>query len=345
MKKFDFAIIGAGASGLMAAVKLSEKGKKVAVLDGNAKIGKKLLATGNGKCNLCNRNIQRDFFHGDVDLIENILKENSCSNIEHEFHKIGIMTTADEQGRVYPKSFQAQAVVKAFSDVLLENNVEVFLNFKAVNAKKENGFFTVFSENSQKIICKNLIIASGSKASSKHGCGDEIFEIIKSFGHSLTELSPALVSFKISDKFLKNLSGVRSKVTAKLICENKEIYGESGEIIFSEKGISGICIFNLSSYIKRGKKHKLLIDLMPEMDENKVFSDILSITKNRPSMRVSELLNGIINMKLGFSIVRKIGLNIDKTADTLSKNDIQNISKTLKNLSFNIEDLGDFDSA
>lgn len=349
MKIYDVVIIGAGASGLMTAIKLSEGNKSVAVLDGNSKAGKKLLATGNGRCNLCNMNLSVQNFHGDNKYIKSVIEKYPADKIVEEFHKIGIFTMTDSEGRVYPKSLQALAVLKAMTDTLSERKVDIITDFDVENVVKKENKFTAFSADGKKIISKKLVISTGSYASPRLSSKADCYKIAEKLGHSRTKINPVLTRFLTDDKFIKGLSGVRAKCMAKLIADGKEVYSESGEMIFSDKAMSGICLLNLSVHaekmLNQGKKISISFDYMEDKSEQEIMQILEFIIKNRPNMKCTELLNSVVNMKLGFSIMKKSVSDLSRNINTLNKKDLEKICKNIKNIAINVKSLDDFKDA
>ena len=341
-KYYDVGIIGAGASGMFTALKLSQKGLKVLVLEGNAKPCKKLLATGNGKCNLCNTNINLSNFHGDTNEISILINKFKSENITKEFEALGIFTFEDSEGRIYPKSLQASSVARAICDCASENKCEIICDFTVTKIQKDKDLFTIYSDN-KAIICKSLVVATGSPATPKLSCKSEINSIIKNFGHKFIDFTPSLTAFMINDKMLKNLAGVRSKARVSILKNNKTIYSENGEIIFSDKSISGICIFNLSSRYE--KKQVLHIDLLPEKTDLELYEILVKTCKNRPKMSSADVLNGLLNMKLGLELIKKIGIDFKNTANNISDIQLKKLAYLTKNLKFEIDNIASLENA
>lgn len=349
MKKYDIAILGAGASGLMAALEASGSGKTIALIEGNSKIGKKLLATGNGRCNIANKNVNIENFHGDSELIKELLKSYPFEKIVSKFEEIGIFTFADTEGRLYPKSLQAAAVLKALSDSLAEKSVDLITDFKVVSVRKNTDGFIIKSENGLDFICTKLIIACGGKASPKHSGNADAYEIVRQLGHTVTKLMPALTKFNCDDKFIKNLSGVKAKCNASLLVGKETVYSENGEMIFSDKTLSGICLFNLSvhanRYFSKGEKVKINFDFMPTETEKSIHEKLIKIIKNRPLMNSGDILNGLINMKLGFAIVKKCGIDTLAPVKSLKDFQIKKLISTLKSFTFEVSEHKNWDNA
>lgn len=352
--KFDIAIIGAGASGLMAACSAgsySKSKKKIALIEGNNKAGKKLLATGNGRCNLTNIYLSEKNYHGDSKAAMKILSTYTPKMVIDEFEKMGLVTMIDSEGRVYPRNQQASAVLKILRNSCEEKGVTYIGDFPVFSVVRVKEGFVIKSENGEEICAKKCIISTGGLASPKHSCPGEWQSILKHLGHSLTPLSPSLVQITVIEKIAKSLKGMRTKTRARLIVNDEEIYAESGEVIFADKALSGICIFNLSSYIAdcniKNSKQKLEISL--DIVEDKTVEEIENYIKNiiyvTPNIPCADLLSGLINMKIGQEIVSSLSIDIKLPVSQLSEDKIIAISNKLKDFRFTVTGLGGYENA
>lgn len=350
MRIFDVAIIGGGAAGLMAAVKASQN-KDVVIIEGNKKLGKKLLATGNGRCNLTNNNMSREHYHGDSKLIEPLLLRYGTDEILKEFRSMGLLTTADSEGRVYPQNLQAAAVLKALSDTCSERGVECFTEFTVFSAVKSGESFIIKAEDAREIRAKKLILATGGLASPNHSCEGQGMSIVKQLGHSLTKMHPALAGLCTSDKFIKPLSGMRSRARVALTGNGKLIAAREGEIIFSDKAVSGICIFDLSipaaEFLEQDSKGDLSleIDLCPHMRQEEIKEFLLETCSNRPSMVAGDMLMGVINMKIGLELVRSCGIDTMAPISSVKDKDLTALCRRVKALKIKVDGVKGFKDA
>ncbi len=349
---FDVIIIGAGASGLMCAAALQRKAKKkpnMLILDANKKAGRKLLATGNGRCNLTNENMSLEHFHGDTDKLSYLMSEYSCKVTEF-FDDLCLLTTSDSEGRVYPYSKQATSVLN-----ILMNNIDCEIKYEsAVNSVKKlkNGFElkTVGGETYQ---CRNLVIAGGGAASPKLSASNSCYKLVESLGHSVTDLYPSLVPMKCEDAFLKKLAGVRCRAEVSLLDSNKKLLkSEIGELQITDKTISGICIFNLSplmaEYCEKNPKRKGLsvkVDFMPDYSFTEVLDILNRTAKANSKLNISSLFDGILNNKLGFALIQKVGLNLNDSISKLTSKNIYALASSVKGLNLPITGLKSFDDA
>lgn len=352
---YDVTIIGAGASGVMCALALKEKDKnlKVLLLEKNDKLGKKLSITGNGHCNLGNINNDISNYNSLSSLsdfkekleIKNFdflsFLDNSCSlkNYYDYLMHFGILIT-NEKGCLYPYSMQAISVCKSFERYLNYLNVDIKYNYDVFKVTKENECFMVNDE----IISKKVVVATGGKSYPKTGSTGKGYNILKSFGHTVTDLYPSLTQLKTNYKYIKDLQGVRTNAVVNLSVDGLIKSQEEGQVQFTKDALSGICIFNLSrnvgKYIKENKKVKIIIDLIPNYDQ----FGLVEYLKSFSSYSIVDALSCVLNNKLSFVISKELGF-VNKKVEDLTKVQLENVCFALKNMCFNITGTGDFETA
>lgn len=352
---YDVTIIGAGASGVMCALALKEKDKnlKVLLLEKNDKLGKKLSITGNGHCNLGNINTDISNYNSLSSLsdfkekleIKNFdflsFLDNSCSlkNYYDYLMHFGVLIT-NEKGCLYPYSMQAISVCKSFERCLDYLNVDIKYNYDVFKVTKENECFMVNDE----IISKKVVVATGGKSYPKTGSTGKGYNILKSFGHTVTDLYPSLTQLKTNYKYIKDLQGVRTNAVVNLSVDGLIKSQEEGQVQFTKEALSGICIFNLSrnvgKYIKENKKVKIIIDLIPNYDQ----FGLVEYLKSFSSYSIVDALSCVINNKLSFVISKELGF-VNKKMEDLTKVQLENVCFALKNMCFNITGTGDFETA
>lgn len=352
---YDVTIIGAGASGVMCALALKNKNRnlKVLLLEKNDKLGKKLSITGNGHCNLGNINTDISNYNSLSSLsdfkekleIKNFdflsFLDNSCSlkNYYDYLMHFGILIT-NEKGCLYPYSMQAISVCKSFERYLNYLNVDIKYNYDVSKVSKKADVFTINDDIKSKVV----VVATGGKTYPKTGSTGFGYDILKSFGHTITNLYPSLTHLKTDYKYIKDLQGVR--VNAKVsLCVNEKIETkENGQVQFTKEALSGICIFNLSrnvgKYIKENKKVKIIIDLIPNYDQ----LGLVEYLKSFSSYSIVDALSCVINNKLSFVISKELGF-VNKKMEDLTKVQLENVCFALKNMCFNITGTGDFETA
>ena len=339
---YDVIIIGAGASGCFLALTLKYKNPnlKVALIEKNDKLGKKLLITGNGRCNLGNTNINIDNYNSSSSLekFANSLQKNEYLNCLKKFGII--IKKEDTSTRLYPYSNQAITVCKSFERALENENVKLIYNYDVKKATYENSSFVLNND----LKCKKLVVATGGKTYIKTESKDNGYSILKSFGHTITKLYPALTFLKTDHKYIKDLQGVRANVVVSLSVDGSVLKKEEGQVQFTKDALSGICIFNLSRdvnrYLKDNKKVEIVVDLVP--DYNRAYIEYY--LKEFSDYNVVDAISCILNKKIAQVVSNKLKLS-DKKISGLSNSELENISYALKNMHFNIIETGDFKAA
>ena len=314
-------IIGGGASGLVAAIYSKSENNEVIILERNAECGKKILATGNGKCNYWNEDQSLTHYHSENnELISEIITFDNQKEILNLFNNLGIIPKI-KHGYYYPFSNQAETVREALLKAVRSKNIEIKNNFLVENVKKTKNKFTITSRN-ETITADKVIISTGSFASPKTGSTGMGYHFLAKFGHNIIEPLPALVQLIAKFPYLKDWKGIRTDVILKLEEDEKIIAEDSGELQLTDYGISGICTFNLSSFVSRGLKNNkeeiIHINFLPFLKEDsnimKWFDERNEILK---SPTLYELLNPILNYKLV-----KIILKVSRLQGGLSWNEL-----------------------
>ena len=346
----NISILGAGASGLLSSIILAKKGFNVTVFEKNTKAGRKILATGNGKCNISNQNLSLKNFHSSEINFPSFAIENFPYNkFEEFFNNLGLLLVQGSGTKVYPLSLQASSV----SDILYSEALRYGVIFKfeefIENIKYQNNTYLIQSSTKQ-YKSNILIIASGSAAMKKLGSSSSGYDIAKKFKHNIIKPYPSLVQLISDDKSIFKLSGVKTTSLVKLYVNNKFVEEQSGDILFTNYGLSGNTILDLSKQasfsLQKEKKVLIHIDILPNMDKKylfKLFNQRKELLKNK---EIKFLLESLINKKLIPFILQKA--YIDKNIiyiKQLSNNDLNNIIYHIKNIKVNIYDTKGFDSA
>ena len=333
---YDVVIIGAGASGIMSACLIKEKNPsyKVLLVEKNDKIGKKLLITGNGRCNLGNLNLNIKDYNIDLSSyfdIKSLFKE-----YINYLEKIGIITR-EEEGRLYPYTNQSLSVCKSFERYMLKLGVEIQYNYD-VNTVRKNGNEYIINDE---IIADKVIVSTGGLSYPKTGSTGKGYKILESFGHKITQRYPALTFLKTDYKYMKELKGVRFNGEVFLYVNNNLEDSEYGQIQFTESALSGICVFNLSSNVKKYLEDKksicITIDLAKE-------HDICEYLYRFNNYKIEDALSGILNNKLAYVITKELKVH-GYLIKELNHKQIKNIDDLIHNFRFDIIGVGDFDTA
>lgn len=306
------AIIGGGASGMTAAVFAAKKSNgaiKIVILERMDRVGKKILATGNGRCNFSNAFAEVRNFHGrNPEFTAYALSRFTPLSAVDFFSSLGIYAKEEADGRLYPYSDQASSVLDALRSELERLKTEVRTGFDVSEIIPEKTGFKIKGKNGDAIFAKRVILSAGGCASPCLGSDGSGFKLLKALGHSITRLSPALVQLKTEEKEVKSLQGIKFNGTASAYYKDKKIGEESGEILFTDYGLSGPPIFQLSGLTYKYDKIKLRLDFMPELNKKAVF-DMLAQRKNTLShLSCESFFTGLLNKKIGFMIAKKSGI-------------------------------------
>lgn len=345
-------VIGAGASGLIAAICAKSKGNNVILLEKNEICGKKILATGNGRCNFWNEDQRLEHYRSsNFEKIEKIINNKNREEILKFFEKIGIEPKI-KNGYYYPNSNQAISIKKALELEAQKQNVIIKIDSEVVDLKKEKDDFKVILKNGQEIISNSVILATGSKAAPKTGSDGIGYQICKKFNHTIVKPLPALVQLKADGKFLKDWEGIRTDVLVKLYENDKKIGEEIGEIQLTNYGISGICVFNLSGRVSRGlndnKKETVKINFLNSLNINlpKDFIEWMNkrnlLVKDRS---IFELLEGVLNYKLVNVLLKKSKINNNMKWEELSLSSKNDLSENITSFKLEIIGTNSFDKA
>lgn len=344
------AIIGGGASGLCAAIELCKNIKNgqevsVAILEKLTRVGKKILVTGNGRCNITNTNATDFGFRGNTEFAKTALHRfTPQSNIEF-FEDLGLYTREEEEGRVYPLSNQASSVLDALRFECERLGVETICDYRAVHLKEAKTDF------SRKLVINNrdrfdyVIIASGGKAAKVHGTDGDSYDLLKMIGHTITPIAPALVSLNCED-FTKSLKGIRSIAKMELIIDGKKEYENFGEVQFTDYGLSGIPIMQLSRFVSMSPSNNIQIklDLVPDFSEEKLLN-YLNDRRSKDTGLCESMLGGIINKQLCISLMKECQIAVNGRVNELTDNEIQKLASILKSWVIKIKNSRSFDFA
>ena len=346
-RQYDLVVIGAGASGMMAAITAAREDKKVCIIEKLDKLGKKLLATGNGKCNFTNADMSSKYFGGDKVFVDQVLDQFSVSDCLDFFYSIGIYPK-NKNGYYYPNSEQAASVVNALSEELERNKVTISYDtqvFDILPSKEK----VVVNTNRGDFYTKKLIIATGLLAAPKLGSDGSLFEIIKSFGHRFVPILPALCGFYAKGIPFKKVSGVRATGTVTAIVDGKVIAEDTGEIQFTDYGLSGIPIFQISRYLSKGlcdkSEVKVDINLLTDWDKEQVLKELYYRKTMKNSQLVSVFLNGLVNQKLSDMLLEKANIDRNLFVSSLSDKQINSIAELLQKTTVTITKYRDYEFA
>lgn len=341
------AIIGAGASGLACAISAAIKAKEnesffeITVFESRDKAGRKILATGNGRCNLMNLN-EGDYYFDKNGFSSYALKRFDVRSNLDFFADLGLYTRNDEEGRVYPLSNQASSVLDALRFGCERLGVKIICGSEISKIKPSEKGFDLGDYG----VYDCVVLACGGKAGVKSFNG---YELLKQTGHSITETFPSLTKLEVNDKKTTGqLKGVRQKGRFAIYESDRFIAEENGEILFTDYGLSGIAIMQLSAYAVRAKKNsdiKVQADFVSEFSFGELYNAISKFVTNNPQERIENLLSGFVSKKLGEVILKSVGINLSGTFSQLSDKQIKAIASKIKKYTFDITGVRGFDDA
>ena len=338
-------IIGGGASGMAAALAAAEnKNVQVILMERQARLGRKLLATGNGRCNLSNLHAGKRGYHGeDAAFAGCALEKFGPEKTLAWFSELGLFTVAEESGRVYPYSDQANSVLDVLRFALEQENITLKLGFEVEKVKRTTTGFRVESKE-EVLECRKLIIACGGLAGTKLGGTMSGYKILRSFGHKCTKLRPTLVQLKSGWTGISALKGVRANCHA-AIFHNERLFAEStGEIQFTEYGISGPVIFEISRDVCQDKGEWVcMLDLLPHISGDGVKQELLR--RRAGGLTAADLLTGILHNRLGRVLVQNAGISQNKDISSLSDYEIDLVVRQVKNMEISLTEPMGMDSA
>lgn len=347
MKKYDVIIIGGGAAGTMAAIWASKK-RSVLLLEKNNKIGKKILATGNGRCNLTNLYTSANYFHGsNFDFITQVLKRFDQNKTIDYFKKLEIEIKEEDSGRIFPKSDQAQSIVSALQNELMKSNVDIIYN-SIVNKIKYTNLWNIFTNKNIQYTSDKLIIATGGKSSEQFGSSGDGYSWAQIIGHHIIPTYPALVSLETKEKWVKNIQGIKLKCNVKIKQNNKIISQKDGDIIFTHFGISGPAIMTQSRFVAPIiNNDNVFVDLDLFSDKNIQQLDELlkNIIGKNGAKSIKNCLAYILPLRLAIEILKVLNIRDTKKSAEISRVDRQKIVFLLKKLVIGIKKLRPFNES
>ncbi len=341
------AVVGAGAAGIVAALRACKK-HRVILLDGNDKCGKKILLTGNGRCNYWNSDVCAHMYETDnTEHLEAILSKDNVQTCLGYLEKLGIYPKI-KNGYYYPYSNQAASIREIFQKKIDNSSIEFKTNFKVTDIKKQNDGFVLTSDNGKTVKCDKVIIAAGSKAAPKTGSDGSGYVLAKKAGHSINSVLPALTGLVSSGKFLKEWEKIRCDAKVRLFSNGKFVKEDTGEIQLTSTGISGICTFNISGSaakcIERREKVTVKINFMPHL-ENGFYDWFSKRCEMLSDYTLEEALESIFNYKLMFVFLKIAGISKDDIWSRLPENKKRTLCRTIEEFNLDISGTENFERA
>ena len=336
-------VIGAGPAGIMASISAS-KNHDVILLDGNDRVGKKLFITGKGRCNVTNvKDISEffDYIYGNPHFLYSALYSYTNEDTISFFENQGIKLKAERGGRIFPVSDKSSDIIKGLSNELKNSNVEVRLNSKVTNIiSKDNRIVSVEINNSQKISGDHFIIATGGASYPLTGSRGEGQQFAKKLGHSIIDLKPSLVPIELDEDWLPELMGLSLKnISLNLLKNNKSLYKDQGEMLFTRFGMTGPLVLKASRFIMDNSKYIAVLDLKPALEISELDKRIQKDFIKYQNKDFKNSLDDLLPQKIIPLIIRLSGIPEDKKVNVITKEERRNLVHILKNIKMNIKGL------
>ena len=324
----DILILGGGAAGLAAAIEARHCGAgSVAVLERLERVGKKILSTGNGRCNLLNIHASPGDYNA-PDFVSRVFAEVSVESNLAFFHDLGLLTTVDSEGRVYPHSLSASSVLDVLRLECRRLGVRFFCGEAAQTIRKTSDAFLV----NGKYAAKKVIVACGGKAAPKQGSDGSGYALLQAFRHRVTRLRPALVQVCTETDFVRKVKGVRTPACLTLHEADGRAHTAKGELLFTEYGLSGIAAMELSRYAKDGAA--ITIDFLPQTSAQDVETMLQTVRRNDTERPLEMLLTGIVHSRIGTAVLQAVcDKKLSVPAGALTDKELHAIARALKGLS------------
>lgn len=342
----DVVIIGGGASGLIAALTAAEEGHRITLLERQSRVGRKLLSTGNGRCNLSNARISTEHYHGaDPDFAGFALEAFGFEEAMRYFRRLGLVTVSEPDGRTYPFSDHAGSVV----DVLRLNaeglGVNTLTGADVASVHRRNNAFHI-SFGDRTVSSQKLIICCGGVAGKKLGGTTSGYELLESLGHRRTKLRPALVQVTTDTALVRSLKGVRAQAVITLKKFGSPVAQSAGEVQFADFGLSGPAIFEISrtASVSPGGL-TISLDLLPGVGRKELVELLCARRKGLPSLTAEDLLTGILHNRLGRTVIRYAGINLSLPLSKMDAPMTEISAASVKGFELDVTGTMDFDNA
>lgn len=342
MQTYDTIIIGGGAAGLTAAVLLGRGAKRqgtalsVLLLEKQPRVGKKLLATGNGTCNISNENATPDHYHGGRGLAAAVIRQFSPADTVAFFNSIGVTCVKRPDGKYYPRSEQAASVLDQLRAEMAVLGIEERCGAAVTSIRKDKNGFQVTTENDT-VFAKTVLVCTGGAAAPSLGGSVDGYGLLTALGHTRTPLFPSIVQLRTDVTFVRAMKGLRVDGTVTLKTATA-VRSETGEILFTDYGLSGPAVMQVSRIAGDWERQKkgactAVLDLLPDMREN----DLVTVLTRRQSLEnrtLENYLTGFLNKRIGQTALRAAGFSLTAPASSLTREDILRLARLLKGWEF-----------
>lgn len=338
--KNRIAVIGGGPAGIMSAIVAANNGGEVLILERNDRVGKKLLATGNGRCNYTNIHSNINNFHGkDYKYADYALNNFDVDTTIEFFDKLGITPAIDNTGKVYPLSFQSSSMLDVLRYEIEDKGIELITDAYVVEIEKKKNFILKLKDG-RTFEADRVILANGGMAMPVSGSDGNGYSIAKSFGHSLIPTHPGIVQLNLEGSFFKQIDGVKVEGVARLYTKDRLLLEDNGDILFTKYGISGPPILQLSrtalQYLLEKKDIELGVSIISTKTTKELEDYLYERFHNSPNKTIQQSLIGLINKRLILPILKHLNIDKDKIVPDLNKKEVNIIARILTDWRFKI---------
>lgn len=342
-------IIGAGAAGCLCAVLCARGGERVTLLEKNEKTGKKLFITGKGRCNVTADYPPDEFLSGVVHgekFLRSAIYSFTPENTKEFFRDLGVELVTERGNRVFPASGKSSDITRAFDRALKAAGVDVKLDSEVKSVKFENRVFKVFTTDGGEYTADNVVVATGGKSYPATGSTGDGYEIAKSFGHTVVKPVPSLASL-FTEESVRELCGISLKnVTLSAVtADGKRLGGKFGEMLFTDRGLSGPVALTLSTELNRVSGAVLHLDLKPALSHEKLEARILRDFEERKNGDLKNVTRALLPERLNLYILKRAGLQPDKKINSVTKEERKRLADTVKDLTFRLKSIAPFEEA
>lgn len=327
------AVIGAGASGMTAALTAARLGHEVTLYERQARVGRKLMATGNGRCNLTNTGAGPSNYHGEApDFVRPALEAFPSEAALDFFRGLGLLAREEWGGRVYPLSNSANSVVDVLRQALDAAGVELIAGDRVRELRRFGSGYSVTTESGDKRSFDAVVVACGGLAGEKLGGGRDGYELLKALGHTRTALRPALVQITTEPAYPRSLKGIKADCALRVLSRGGLLASSCGELLFTETGVSGPAAFDVSRAVSEAgdAKLELEIDFLRDYTPAEVLAHLQNRVKTAPELPASELLTGSVHNRLGRMLIKYADVEASAPLSALSERELRTVAAACK---------------
>lgn len=329
-------VIGGGAAGIVCACKAAQLNpdKKIVLLEKADRVGRKIMISGNGRCNLTNMTASESSYHGEgaKELVNILFKKYNPQYVLDWFHSLGLLTAAQDDGKVYPRSYHASSVLDVLRAELERQRVEVRCSVDVMDVKPtRTGYQITLGDDT--LFTQKLVIATGGKADYAYReSGSQ--ELFKMLGLRTNHSSPSLSPVYVNSPVIRMLKGIRANAKVSLYLKGEKVKEETGEVQFTENALSGICVFNLSRVPNRKRGCEIGVSLLPEMNCDEIQTLVRERIKKAPSGEIQKIFIGMFHKNIGIALLKTAKISPSAQASSLSDEDIKRLSDTISDWRF-----------